>query len=106
MNESQSGTFSLVGSTVCPSCGSVTHTHAETAPSKVSGITYVILGWLFTFISVLFVPVLFGAIAFCMGLMTYSERSKTHGTILMSFASVGLIFGSFISFMVSGTMFF
>lgn len=105
MYSSQSGSYDMVNSNICQSCGSVTMTHEETASNKMTGITYVVLGWIFFSISLLFIPILFGALALSMGFFTYSERSKTHGVILMLFAAMGLVLGSLFSFMVAGTMF-
>jgi hypothetical protein len=65
----------------------------------------ILFTWLFSIISVVFVPILFGALALSLGFLTYTERSKAHGMVLMVFAASGLILGSFISFMVAGTMF-
>jgi len=103
MDNSQNGSFQLVNSNVCPSCGSVT-VSKEYSNVKAS-VVYGVLGWLFFAVSLVFVPILFGALSFCMGLITFSGRSKTHGTILMFFAAVGLIIGSLISIMVAGTIF-
>jgi hypothetical protein len=95
----------VVKTNFCQSCGRMTHSYEETDFSKKTGIAYVILGWFFFAVSLLFIPILFGAVAFCMGFLTYSVRSKTHGVILMFFAAMGLLLGSMFSFIVAGTMF-
>jgi len=105
MNHSQGGPFEMAASNVCQNCGSLTIKHEGHGSIKKLGIVYPIIGWAFFLISLVFIPLLFGAIAFCMGLLTYFERSKFHGSILMFFAAVGLILGSLVSFMVAGTMF-
>ena len=74
-------------------------------PQVTSGTGYMIAGWICFAISLLFVPVLFGAVAFFMGFMTYGERSEFHGVLLMGFAALGTIFGSMLSFLVAGTFF-
>jgi uncharacterized membrane protein len=94
---------SRVNSNVCQSCGSVTYN--ETVSYKKSGIVYMVFGWLFAAISLIFLPIVFGAAAFFMGFLTYYGRSKVHGAIIMVFASVGLVLGSLFSFFVAGTMF-
>lgn len=55
--------------------------------------TYIILGWVFFGISLLFIPILFGAGTFIMGCLTYRNGKQTHGMILMVFAVVGTILG-------------
>lgn len=91
MNSSQSAALSLENSTI--------------AQSKKNGLTYAVSGWLFFAISLLFIPILFGAGALFMGYMTFQKRSPLHGVILMFFAATGLILGSLFSFLVAGTNF-
>ena len=74
-------------------------------PQVRSGLGYVVAGWLAVAISFLFIPILFGAVAFFMGLMTYWERNEAHGAILMGCAAVSTIVGSLLSFLVAGTFF-
>ncbi|MEH7332520.1 hypothetical protein V7161_07785 [Neobacillus drentensis] len=105
MNNSQGGPFEVAGTNICQNCGKLTLINEEHSSNKKVGIYYPLVGWMFFFISLVFIPLLFGALAFCMGLLTYFERNKVHGVILMCFAAAGLILGSMISFMVAGTMF-
>ncbi|MCL6571080.1 MAG: hypothetical protein K6T88_05275 [Bacillus sp. (in: Bacteria)] len=105
MYSSKSESYSAVDANICENCRSATITHEETATTKGTGITYIVLGWLFFAISLLFVPIIFGAGAFLMGILTFNGRSQTHGVILMFFAAVSFILGSLYSFMVAGTMF-
>jgi hypothetical protein len=79
--------------------------YEETAGSKKTGIFYAVLGWAFSFIALVFVPILFGALAFSLGLITYYGRNKAHGVAVMVFASISLILGSMLSFFVTGTLF-
>ncbi|MED4223945.1 hypothetical protein [Neobacillus cucumis] len=103
---SEGGTFDAVNTNVCQNCGKLTlHHHEKHDVNKKQSIIFPILGWLFFMISLVFIPILFGAAAFLMGFFTFHDRSKSHGLILMIFASAGLILGSLFSFMVSGTMF-
>ncbi len=74
--------------------------------TKKLGIGYTILGWISFAISLLFIPILFGAGAFLMGLLTFWDRNQFHGAVLMGFAFVGTILGSLLSLMVSGTFLF
>jgi hypothetical protein len=99
------GSYEVVNTNICQSCGSVTFQQEASSSSKKQGITYVILGWLFFAISLVFMPLLFGIGAVFMGIMTFCERSQVHGAILTFFAATGLILGSLFSFMVSGTFF-
>ncbi|MBV7507720.1 hypothetical protein KW850_21050 [Bacillus sp. sid0103] len=103
MFNSSGGSYKAVNSNICQTCGSVTFQHEASSPSKKKGITYVILGWLFFAISLVFMPLLFGVGAVFMGIMTFCERSQVHGAFLTFFAATGLILGSLFSFMVSGT---
>jgi hypothetical protein len=105
MNNFQGGTLEMANSTICQSCGSVTKVYEETTIAEKKGIIYAVFGWLFFAISILFLPILFGAGALYMGYRTFTERSQAHGVILMLFAAVGLVLGSLISIVVAGTMF-
>lgn len=105
MYNSESGSFELANPAICQSCGSVTMSYEKTSYNKKRGLTYAVLGWLCTAISLLFMPILFGAVAVAMGFLTYSERSKTHGALLISIAFICLVLGSLVSFIVAGTMF-
>ncbi|MEH7081866.1 hypothetical protein V7139_03900 [Neobacillus drentensis] len=95
----------MANSNICQSCGSVTFKSDVSSTSNKKGLTYVILGWLFFAISLVFMPLLFGVGAVFMGIMTFCERSQFHGAILTFFAATGLILGTLFSFMVSGTFF-
>lgn len=104
MINSQGGSFEG-NANVCQSCGTIAVNYEEAALNQKKGIYYVVLGWMFFAISLLFMPILFGGGALVMGFLTYHERSQIHGLILMFFASVGLVIGSLFSFIVAGTMF-
>jgi hypothetical protein len=90
---------------VCQNCGKVAMSYEDLASGKKSGIGYALLGWMFALVSLLIVPILFGTLAFALGLITYFGRSKGHGTALMVFAVITFILGSMLSFFVSGTFF-
>ncbi|CAH2713814.1 hypothetical protein BACCIP111895_00968 [Neobacillus rhizosphaerae] len=105
MYNSQSGSYEVVNTNVCHNCGGLTIKNEELSSDKKLGIAYPMFGWLFFFISLLFIPLLFGAGALIMGFLTYHDRNKIHGAILLFFAAAGLIIGSIFSFMVSGTLF-
>lgn len=104
MYQNQSGSAELASSAICQSCGNVTLLYPEKSTKK-SGIAFVVFGWLFAAISFLFLPIVFGILALYMGFMTYIDRNKVHGAILMAFAGTGLILGTFISIFVAGTIF-
>ncbi|WP_407267771.1 zinc-ribbon domain-containing protein [Radiobacillus sp. PE A8.2] len=74
-------------------------TQTQTSQEK-NGLVYVILGWVFFAISLLFIPILFGAGAFIMGFLTYKTRGTTHGVILMVMGVVGLLLGTLLGFIV------
>lgn len=97
----------MAGSAICQACGNVTSfAKEEVAVNKKTGIGYAIVGWVFFVLSLILIPFLTGAISLFMGYMTYNERNKTHGAILMVFATMGIVLGSLLSIMVAGTMFF
>jgi hypothetical protein len=88
MDNFQNGIIEGDNFNICQNCGKVTQLYSEAPSSKTKGIVYVVLGWIFFTVSLLFVPILFGAFALAMGFLTYSERSEVHGVVLMSFAAV------------------
>lgn len=69
------------------------------------GTVYVVLGWIFFALSILFVPILFGAGAFIMGFMTYRVRSQVHGVILMVFSVAGTVLGMLIGMIVGALLY-
>lgn len=84
----------------CSSCGTKIGDYETTelnqdryVQANDQGRIYVILGWVFFGISILFIPIIFGAGAFVMGFLTYRVRSQTHGVILMVFSVAGAILG-------------
>lgn len=105
MYNSNDLSYDALNSSACPHCGKTNISYEETATAKKTGITYPILGWLFTIVSLVFVPILFGALAFSMGILTYYARGRAHGTALMVVASFCLIIGSLFSLIVAGTVF-
>ena len=95
----------------CPSCGasqenkelyteqispkiekSLSEVKDQISKGKQSGNLYKIAGWVSVVISLLFVPVLFGAIAVIMGYL-YRSYDEKHGTILMIAGIAGAILG-------------
>lgn len=54
---------------------------------------YVILGWVFTVISLLFVPILFAAGGVIFGYLARSKGNVQHGTIIMIAAIACGLFG-------------
>jgi hypothetical protein len=105
MYNSPNGSAELANTNICQSCGNVTVLFPEKEAAKKSGLAFVVFGWLFAAISFLFLPLVFGLLGIYMGFMTYVDRSKVHGAMLMGFASVGLILGSLLSIVVAGTAF-
>jgi RsiW-degrading membrane proteinase PrsW (M82 family) len=91
MNSSQSGTAALESSTI--------------GQSQKRGTGYVVFGWVFALISLLLLPIFFGAMALYMGYKTFHVRSPLHGIVIMFFAGMGIILGSLYSFVVTGTAF-
>lgn len=105
MYNSNDLSFESTNTHVCHNCGKVAMSYENSSSDKKSGIGYALLGWMFALVSLLMVPILFGTLAFALGLITYYGRSKGHGTALMVFAAISFVLGSMLSFFVSGTFF-
>ncbi|WP_147534647.1 hypothetical protein [Bacillus marasmi] len=98
MYNSQNGSY-------CQNCGNITLAHDGVVAKKKSGLAFVVFGWLFLAISLIFMPILFGVAALAMGFMIYHERSELQGIVLMVLAAASTVIGTLFSFIVSGTMF-
>jgi hypothetical protein len=70
-------------------------------PEQKQGTIYIVLGWVFFALSLIFIPILFGAGTFIMGFLTYRNGKQTHGVILMVFAVVGVVLGMLLGVMVA-----
>ena len=57
-----------------------------------TGKLYSIIGWVSMIVSLVFIPIVFGAIAVIMGYL-YREKDEKMGTILMIAGASGAIFG-------------
>lgn len=57
-----------------------------------TGKLYLIIGWVSMVVSLVFIPVVFGAVAVIMGYL-YREKDEKMGTILMIAGVAGAIFG-------------
>jgi hypothetical protein len=90
---------------ICHNCGVTKMADKATDSNKKRGLIFTVFGWIFFAISLVFMPILFGAVALCMGIITFFERSQVHGAILTIFAASGLIIGTLFNFFVTGTMF-
>jgi hypothetical protein len=105
MYNTQNEMFDGGNTLVCHNCGGVNMTEKRLATNKKKGLVYAVFGWIFFAISIVFMPIIFGAVALCMGIITFFERSQVHGAILSFFAASGLILGTLFNFFVTGTMF-
>lgn len=95
----------------CPSCGvsqknrqahteqispkiekSIGEFKEQIAKGKLNGKLYMIIGWVSVVISLLFIPVLFGAVGVVMGYL-YRDHDEKHGTILMIAGVTGALLG-------------
>lgn len=68
--------------------------------AKETGKLYLIIGWISMVVSLLFIPVAFGAIAVIMGYL-YRETDEKMGTILMIAGIAGAILGVLLGMSVS-----
>lgn len=109
---SKCGTKMEESAKFCPSCGAsqgkelnfnmsqasdsvekvVNEARVQINNGKQSGKLYMVIGWVSMVISLLFIPVLFGAIAVIMGYL-YRGYDEKHGTILMIAGVAGAILG-------------
>lgn len=69
------------------------HANSQIENPKKQGTVYIVIGWVSFAISLLFIPLIFGAVAFIMGFLTYKTRSEIQGVVLMVCSIVGTIFG-------------
>lgn len=103
------------GEKFCPQCGSALQMEVAAAidppgqyqyqssiPEGKGGTTYVVLGWIFFAISLLFIPILFGAGTVIMGYLVRKSNRETHGTIMMILGVAGGILGAIIGMAVAG----
>lgn len=74
--------------------------HANTPTKNVT--LFIVLGWVFFAISLILIPVIFGAGAFIMGYLLRKNGSETHGTILMIMAIAGAILGALLGAAAAG----
>lgn len=72
--------------------------------TKSDGLVYKILGWFFFAVSLLFIPIIFGAGAFIMGylLRKSDKQNENHGTILMVMGVAGAILGMLLGMASAG----
>ncbi|MFC3040801.1 zinc-ribbon domain-containing protein [Virgibacillus xinjiangensis] len=70
-----------------------------------SAPTYVTIGWICCVISLVFIPVIFGAITVIMGYLT-RKVDEQHGTILMIAGVAGAIFGMLLGAAVGGSYYY
>lgn len=66
------------------------------------GTVYIVLGWILFGMSLLFVPILFGAGSVIMGYLVKKRGRETHGTIMMILGVAGGILGCIIGAAVGG----
>ncbi|WP_078556007.1 zinc ribbon domain-containing protein [Bacillus alkalicellulosilyticus] len=67
---------------------------------KGSGGIFVVLGWIFFSISLLFFPIIFGPAASIMGVLA-RKKEKTQGTVLIVMGIVGMIVGMILGILVN-----
>ncbi|MBS4175254.1 hypothetical protein KHA87_18500 [Bacillus sp. FJAT-49736] len=61
-----------------------------------------VLGWIFFAISLLFIPILFGAGSVIMGYLVRKRGKETHGTVMMILGVAGGLLGVLIGMAVAG----
>lgn len=102
-------------SVFCSACGTQINEKKESVPyqrtthdtpvhynPKKGKKIYIVFGWLFFAISLLFIPILFGAGTVIMGYLVRKENNETHGVVLMVMGVAGAILGSLLGMAVAG----
>lgn len=109
---SKCGTKSKNEDNFCSQCGTaLTLEIATTIETSVrnlnngqprkEGTVYIVLGWIFIAISLLFFPILFGPGSVIMGYMVRKSGRIRHGTIIMILGVVAAILGMIIGALVA-----
>ncbi|MFW3529331.1 hypothetical protein ACN9U4_00515 [Staphylococcus caprae] len=73
----------------------------EQQQNERSTLLFIILGWVFSVISLLFLPIVFGIAGIVFGALTISRGKKVHGIIIIVaaivFALLGTVLGALIA---------
>ncbi|MBU5271784.1 hypothetical protein ACN9VA_06085 [Staphylococcus caprae] len=73
----------------------------EQQQNERSTLVFIILGWVFSVISLLFLPIVFGIAGIVFGALTISRGKKVHGIIIIVaaivFALLGTVLGALIA---------
>ncbi|RDU37109.1 hypothetical protein DRW41_10525 [Neobacillus piezotolerans] len=87
---------------VCQHCGQAAFVVKE-KPVEKKGLMYVVMGWIFAALAVVYLPIIFGGMALYIGANTFFDYNRTHGAILMACAMFATIIGLLFSTLVAGT---
>ncbi|MBO1199547.1 hypothetical protein J3T65_08375 [Staphylococcus simiae] len=64
-------------------------------------LVFIILGWVFSVLSLLFLPIVFGPAGVVFGALTISKGKKTHGIIIIVAAIVFALIGFALGYMIA-----
>jgi len=64
-------------------------------------VIFAIVGWIFSFIGLLFFPPIFGSIAIVFGYMHRKNVNRTHGTVIMVAGLLSIVIGMVLGAMMS-----
>src|SRR5690625_959720 len=95
---SECGEESAAGAKFCPSCG---HSFDGEAAQTQGGSVFAILGWVFSGIAILFIPILFAGGGVIFGYL-HRKVNQTHGTIIIIGAIACGLFGMVLGAALAG----
>ncbi|PNZ14845.1 hypothetical protein [Staphylococcus simiae] len=64
-------------------------------------LVFIILGWVFSVLSLLFLPIVFGPAGVVFGALTISKGKKTHGIIIIVAAIIFALIGFTLGYMMA-----
>lgn len=93
----------------CPDCGKSIQGKIEIirdVPVEKSVTTYVVFGFIFSGIALLFIPILFGALGIVMGYKTKKNGRDALGIAIMVVAIICMVIGTILGAMVALEQFY
>lgn len=103
----------------CPSCGknlreenlqsnhiqseSTRSTNMESKQKTNNALPFIIIGWISVGFSLIFIPILFGALSVIMGFLVKKRGKDTHGVIIMIVGVAAALFGVLIGAIIGAS---
>lgn len=73
-------------------------------PKDNNALVFIILGWVFSALSLIILPIIFGPAGIVFGALTISRGKKTHGIIIIVAAIIFTILGFTLGYIVSSNV--